>query len=748
MKNLHWVGIRQSDIAFDNIFDSSTTIFGNNIKNRNYSSTKRINHNEYNEGINDFFHDSLLETITKNPKTTFMFYDPMNAYKSSDGVAEKTCCLNEFQLLSFLSEKIKVRSWLAAYCESVPSITLPANECSVQNIKKFFPEYDSFIVQNNISSGGFGTYLLSDNTPNIKNNSSEKYLVSPYFTPSYSINIHAILYEKATLNFPGSIQLILPDSANRMVYRGADFGAFASLSDDIKEQVTTAADSIIKQLRRSGYKGIVGIDFIAYNNIVYFLEINPRFQASTALLNQALLNASFPSIYELNLESFTLPKPLISIPNMQINSSNFNFFTQDIHSKYIRQCAEATNIITVDLDGFSDELEGVPSAYQFRLNFPFNISNTNNTDSLLIHPNLLSPLKSIEINQKFVKFELLNQGVRVSPEVVAKFDEFGGLNVGVFNAIDVEIFSGLMVNCPYNTKLSDLSPYMLSLNHEQELILSRYNYYISNAKVEARDKLAEKYTLAGVRYGDIITLTTDRIRINHTPTCDFKKTGDGCLFCDLPCEKSSYQFEDISEAVDYYLDKGSFRHILLGGGSNLFVDESTLLQKITLYLKKKCNKKIYVMCLPLTNIKSLNLLHDSGVAEIAFNIEIFDTTIARKLMPGKGLIAREDYFNAFKSAVKIWGNEGNVKSIIIVGLEPFENLIEGTKKLCAIGVQPIFSLFRPMPDTSLADYMPPATDILMDLYEQLNQICKEYNQIPGPDCVNCQNNTFSFPPMQ
>ena len=50
-----------------------------------------------------------------------------------------------------------------------------------------------------------------------------------------------------------------------------------------------------------GYKGILGIDYLIEGDRIYFLEINPRFQESTPLINLELA-----SVHNLTLQYILL----------------------------------------------------------------------------------------------------------------------------------------------------------------------------------------------------------------------------------------------------------------------------------------------------------------------------------------------------------------------------------------------------------------------------------------------------------
>ena len=78
-----------------------------------------------------------------------------------------------------------------------------------------------------------------------------------------------------------------------------------------------------------------------YNNEVYFVEINPRFQASTILLNIALNDAELPCIQMLQLSIFdgkTLP-PTEKLENIDVNYSLYKYKKefQDDSKQYLNK---------------------------------------------------------------------------------------------------------------------------------------------------------------------------------------------------------------------------------------------------------------------------------------------------------------------------------------------------------------------------------------------------------------------------
>ena len=111
---------------------------------------------------------------------------------------------------------------------------------------------------------------------------------------------------------------------------------------------------------------------------------------------------------------------------------------------------------------------------------------------------------------------------------------------------------------------------------------------------------------------------------------------------------------------------------MIGGASNDRIYEPTLIKDILKIIRIHTDKPIYIMSLPPQDLNDIQEYKKLGANEIAFNLEIYDETISKEIMPGKGMISRNEYLKALQKAVEVFGNDGQVRSMLIVGLEPLE----------------------------------------------------------------------------
>lgn len=752
MKNIYWVGPRESDIdEIESIFAGSITIFGSNRGNNIsycHSNTNRINHNERNIDCDNFFKTQLENLISKDNSAKLLFYNPLSAYEYGDIVKAHSICINKYDLLEQLADKTRCRIIFKDIVNVIPFVTLDGRDCTYNNIKNYFSSED-FIIQDAFSSGGDGTTVVRayDNLDFVQLN--KRYLVSPYIKDGLSVNVHIVISSGNILFFAPSVQIV-NEIQRKILYFGADFICYTSVDSKMQSEIKNTSLTIGKKLQLEGYRGVLGIDFLVKDSTLYFIEINPRFQASTQLLNKGIRIRVQTSLQELHIASFN-SHSLGEIDEIEIPFSNYNFTTNNVQSDRLIKVINSSEIIGIQQDGFEVEnaLTSNKNSYLFRCIFNTNIGSIFQ-GKFYLHPNIYTEDITYFIqptNNDYkpnVKIALLNHGVNFTPKAFEYAKKQGTIRDAVFDAIDIKIFDALYVNVPISCRFCSFSPFTIDFQNENFVLLYNTNF-ISKIEISFMpEQLINKKTISGVPYEDIINIANDRIRINPAPICIFKKMDIACKFCNLPIQNSLYNIDDIKEVIDYCLKNVSFRHFLIGGGTYSIQGGWDIIIEIASYIRLKCNKNIYLMSIPPTTPEILDNLYDAGITEVAFNLEIFNRDYAIQVMPGKGRIGIENYFSVFNEAVKIWGKKGNVRSLLIYGFDSLDTFLAGIEKLCQNGVEPIISIFRPLKNTPMENFNPPSTTELFYLYRSCQDIVRKYSLILGPDCVECQNNTLSY----
>ena len=590
-----------------------------------------------------------------------------------------------------LGNKFLTRQWLSDYVPILQYKMQYGSNLDYHNMLQAFPGYDSFVVQAAYSCGGSGTWLLTaeNHVRTLQQLDRETlYAVSPYQNSSISPNIHLVICCEGVLLLPPSIQLIEPNQ-HGFSYKGADFPAYRSLSGRIDKSLMNYALQIGDVLRKAGYRGICGIDFLVSDDVIYLMEINARFQSSSFLINRAMCERGYNcSVQLLHFLAFQYP----AIPTYPQNITvPYSFFHYSYEPKlkdqlyYMWQLLQnASNVDCVD-DGLDWKMRLEPYTYLYKAVFRGHISAVSSEFKCRIHGNIGMPKdvfspKELNLNLERLKLMLLMHGIRLSKSAASKLIAAGGFNHEEFEAVDIVLAGHIYICVPYDTNRSELSPFSVESDAGDHYFLSYYGKYVTEVCVRQIDTHGEKTTRHGILYRDITYLSNDRLRVYQRLGCYFKDCGIGCQFCDIPKDDRQVAVDDIFEALEEYRDHPDVRHYLIGGGSTAPDDDFETVVAISKYIRDTTGKPIYLMSLPPKNSEILKELHQAGITEVAFNLEGFDRDIARQYMPGKGAIPLSVYDAAFDVATQLWGKAGRVRTIFIVGLEPAESLFKGIKE--------------------------------------------------------------------
>lgn len=767
---LYWIGPRDSDVSYTgNMFGGKITLFGNeenensSVFCKNYHS--RVNHNIIDEDQDNFTITEILNRLTEDHEAEFMFYNPNIVYKIKKlmEVKEHILCLNDAELMDRINNKISFRQLFEKEVDMLDCRTVVSEECRYDNLKRMFGVLDDnekFIVQAPIASGGYGTFLLGlDNEHVIRNEivPQSKYLVSRYLQQSISVNGHLIIFEQDILTTPCSVQ-IMKENDNRLFYRGADFVTYKKIPEHGRKEFERKMLLVGRKMQQMGYRGICGIDGMITEDNVYILEVNNRFQASTPLINLKLSKLGQPSLHQINRWAFekkNIPAYLMEIiPHLDIPYSNYiftsgnvDFHLQYFYSRLLDNKGEKY-VEEIVPDGYDPAQSSEKDAYQYKVIFNTNITGINGNGEITIHNNIEEPSVKFyrEIEKKkllYLKVALLNQGLWITPRAQRKLEEDGGIRPGTNCSVDI-LMDDIVINSPVNGRFTEFSPFSVDIRGDS-LWLVYYNCRLKKIRINPIDIYSIKRTGNGIPFEAIANMSSDRLRLHHTTSCVFKSQGIGCAFCDIKMGSEDIKMEDVYEVIDFYLNNTEFVHFLVGGQSENSAKEYPHIIDTIKYIRKKCDKNIYVMCLPPSDENIVEEICEAGASEIGFNIEIFDRELAGQVMPGKGRIPLEQYMKALKKGVTLLGESGNIRSMILVGLEKDEIFWEGIEMLARNHIQPILSVFRPLPGTKMSDMVPPSNEYLIDIYHKASKLCEKYGMRLGPSCVHCQNNTLSLP---
>lgn len=363
----------------------------------------------------------------------------------------------------------------------------------------------------------------------------------------------------------------------------------------------------------------------------------------------------------------------------------------------------------------------------------------------------------------WLKFALLSGGMRITQ---AASDALFGVNEGnrlkkpirtrsgVSGGLDLRLSEDIFVNAPVLDPIAITSEFLLDWK-DNSFNISRGDKVLG--EVEALPE-PEFYAHRTHDQSELMVriaqmCSPDRFCFGMTgPGCSFWSPNERCRYCSIganaPADASNKREQHLYEVLELALADKNWpaRHVLLGGGTPPGPDMGALLAaRLCSGIKQRFDVSVYVMiAAPLEN-KYIDMLYDSGVDELGINLEFWSESAWDLYIPGKrDRVGKTRYLRALEYTATLFGPI-RARSILIAGLEPAKETINGVTALAQLGVMPILSPFRPLAGTPLADVRGFNTDTYIDLYEEARQISESFGLPLGPTCVCCQNNTLALP---
>jgi hypothetical protein len=122
--------------------------------------------------------------------------------------------------------------------------------------------------------------------------------VAPFVADGVPVNVGGVVWSDGVTVHPASVQLI----GQRLLtdrpfgYCGNDFGAMQAVDTSTIDQIEAYTARIGRWLRKQGYRGAFGVDYLVKNDIPLFTEVNARFQGSTHLSSEIAVERDEPCI--------------------------------------------------------------------------------------------------------------------------------------------------------------------------------------------------------------------------------------------------------------------------------------------------------------------------------------------------------------------------------------------------------------------------------------------------------------------
>jgi hypothetical protein len=348
-----------------------------------------------------------------------------------------------------------------------------------------------------------------------------------------------------------------------------------------------------------------------------------------------------------------------------------------------------------------------------------------------------------------LKFGLFADGVTISPaagEVLR--DANGGRELtpadyastsGVILLLDDDVW----VNAPistYNSNFVQASPF--TLDHRDDGFFVHGNGLASPAKFWLPPRYHGTTGADGAPLNNYVFTHGDRVRLAPVGGCSMV-----CTFCNIPYDDRYHTkpMDAMIAAVRVALRDPlqAAHHLLISGGTPSRRDIGYLRDVYERILTEFPGVSTDIMMVPVEGLFDLHQLDKLGLNEISINIEIFNRAIAADMMRQKYRQGLDYYLGFLEEAAEVMGGR-RVRSMLMVGLEPMSDTLDGVRAIVRRGCVPVLSPFRPDPVTPLRSMRPLDANKLGQTYLRAAEIALEGGVSLGPACPPCSHNTLTF----
>lgn len=340
----------------------------------------------------------------------------------------------------------------------------------------------------------------------------------------------------------------------------------------------------------------------------------------------------------------------------------------------------------------------------------------------------------------WLKMDLFNEGISFDPKELEEFQIGSEYQEQIHILFDMDRthHSGLLL--PSNFYLphgmfaafrwDPQSRYRL-VSENKRPVIYKLGQRIAEIEFYRRPELLDQKTFNGEPFGHIASFTPEGgVAVCYSNECALKERGEDCLYCNINSTAGAYSKENIfiktpkqvGEVVGAAYRRGQGNHVNLTGG---FIPERRELDyyaDVAEEIKENTGLDHFngtaVLGAPL-DFSVIEKYKEAGFTTIAMNIEIWDKNIFKSICPGKEKRCggRDNWIKALEYAVDVFGR-GNVRSIIVSGIEPKQSILEGVEKLAEKGVICFTNIWCPNPGSALEGHRSPETDWHFDITEK------------------------------
>ena len=297
VKNYHIICSQRTDIV-DYLKKEKVPILcldGDNIKN----SGKLLENKKVLSYIKRKSKDKIANIITfkPSPKIAKICFDNGFRYLG-----------NEWELNRKLEDKVE----FVRITEKLRISNAKSEIKKIENNKKFqslFNLKEKYIIQLPRGFSGNSTFLIKNKTDLdkiIKKYKGRKVKVSKYFKgDTYTVNVCAGKLGMTISQPIFQITGLTDHNKNELGTCGNDYMYSEKLKSKEKKKIFNYTKKVGSYMKKMGYRGIFGLDFIVSNGEVNLIEINPRFVASIPVFTKLQIQNKEKPFLLLHILEFT-----------------------------------------------------------------------------------------------------------------------------------------------------------------------------------------------------------------------------------------------------------------------------------------------------------------------------------------------------------------------------------------------------------------------------------------------------------
>jgi len=322
--------------------------------------------------------------------------------------------------------------------------------------------------------------------------------------------------------------------------------------------------------------------------------------------------------------------------------------------------------------------------------------------------------------------ELQTRGLRMQGVAGDHLSRRGGAGPSDHQAITVD---GTTVMVPIYTQSAWSSPFSIESADEGHTLL-RDQIPITDITFSNTPRFYDLETSDGIPYSHIATLhSKDVLATTVLQTCiRYESRRKACKFCSIGqsllagrtvAHKSPEQLAEVARAA---VELDGVKHMVMTTGTPATSDRgAAVLCESAAAVRNVVDIPIQAQCEPPRDPVWYQKLKDAGVDTLGMHLEVVTPERRKDLMPGKSEVSIEEYMDAFREAVKVFGR-GQVSTYILAGLgDSRESILAISEELIAIGVYPFVVPFVPISGTPLEDIPPPSSQFMESILAPLGK---------------------------